>query len=149
MKANDTGLLAQNEWKRLSIRFPGMYTDDFVVMPDHIHGIIVFVGAMQEVSRSSNNFPVASPSQIDEKSRRLGTIIGAYKSTVARLINGLRHTPGAPVWQQNYYEHIIRDEIEFINIQNYIEENPSRWGEDQTHLTWPSDYPYKGETGFT
>ncbi|NTW44594.1 MAG: transposase, partial [Anaerolineaceae bacterium] len=74
MKANDTGLLAKNEWKRLSIRFPDMCKNDFVVMPEHIHGIIIL-------------------EPVDEKTRRLGIIIGAYKFTVARLINGLRHTP--------------------------------------------------------
>jgi REP element-mobilizing transposase RayT len=122
MRANDAGLLAQNEWKRLSIRFPGMYTDDFVVMPDHIHGII----ALESVI---------------EKSRRLGTIIGAYKSTVTRLINGLHHTPGAPVWQRNYFEHIISNEKDFNKIQTYIEENPSKWGENLIHLNYPSNIP--------
>ena len=141
MKANDAGLLAQNEWKRLSIRFPAVYTDDFVVMPDHIHGIIVLVGAKQEVSRSSNIFPIASPSLIDEKTRRLGTIIRAYKSTFARLINGLRHTPGAPVWQRNYYEHIISSEKDFNKIQTYIIENPSRWRETLMHPKYPSNNP--------
>ena len=99
-----------------------MYTNDFVVMPDHIHGIIAL-------------------EPVDEKSRRLGIIIGAYKSTVARLINGLRQTPGAPIWQRNYYEHIISNEKDFIKIQTYIEENPSRWGENLMHPNFPSNIP--------
>lgn len=99
-----------------------MYTDDFVVMPDHIHGIIAL-------------------ESVDEKSQRLGIIIGAYKSTVARLINGLRHTPGAPIWQRNYYEHIISNEKDFIKIQTYIEENPNRWGENLMHPNFPSNIP--------
>ncbi len=85
-------------------------------MPDHMHAIIILDPA-------------------DGKSRLLGTIIGSYKSTVARLINGLRHTQGAPVWQRNYYERIIRNETEFINIRNYIEDNPRRWGEDHVSLS--------------
>jgi REP element-mobilizing transposase RayT len=63
----------------------------------------------------------------------LGTIIGAYKSTVTRILNGLRRTPGAPVWQRNYYEHIIRNETEFNHIWDYIDDNPQSWAEDQLH----------------
>ncbi|PKN86592.1 MAG: transposase [Chloroflexi bacterium HGW-Chloroflexi-8] len=130
MKVNDTGFVAQIEWKKLSFRFSGISIDNFVVMPDHMHAIIVLVGAKPEKTHSSDSPSFASPVQVDEKPHPLGTIISSYKSTVARLINGLRHTPGAPVWLRNYYEHIIRSEKEFENIRSYIEDNPRRWGED-------------------
>jgi REP element-mobilizing transposase RayT len=58
-------------------------------------------------------------------------IIGAYKSTTTRLINGLRHTPGLPIWQRNYYEHIIRDEESYFRIAEYILDNPLKWAEDE------------------
>ena len=54
-------------------------------------------------------------------------IVGAYKLTKARLINGLRWTPGAPVWQRNYYEHILRDQSEWNAIRTYIHNNPFKW----------------------
>lgn len=57
----------------------------------------------------------------------LGTIVGAYKSTTARIINGLRHTPGAPVWQRNYYEHVIRNDKDLDRIRQYIQANPLNW----------------------
>lgn len=65
----------------------------------------------------------------------LGVIIGAYKSTTARLINGIRRTPGAPVWQRNYYEHIIRDESEWVRIRAYIQANPANWPQDRENLS--------------
>jgi putative transposase len=60
----------------------------------------------------------------------LGTIVGAYKSTTARIINGLRHTPGVPVWQRNYYEHVIRDDEELDRIRRYVQANPINWQAD-------------------
>ncbi|HJW89745.1 MAG TPA: hypothetical protein VJ436_03790 [Anaerolineales bacterium] len=63
----------------------------------------------------------------------MGAIVGAYKSTTARLINGLRQTPGAPVWQRNFYEHIIRDHQEWGRIRAYIEANPLNWETGQEY----------------
>jgi len=60
----------------------------------------------------------------------LGAVIGNFKSVTARRINRVRKTPGAPVWQRNYYEHIIRNERELNAIRQYIRDNPARWAED-------------------
>ena len=60
----------------------------------------------------------------------LSEIVRAFKSFSARRINAVRRTPGIPVWQRNYYEHIIRNEIEWERIRLYIQENPRRWQED-------------------
>ena len=60
----------------------------------------------------------------------LGAIVGNFKSVTARRINRLRHTPGAPVWQRNYYEHIVRDERALNAIRQYIADNPARWAWD-------------------
>ena len=64
----------------------------------------------------------------------MGAIIGQIKSVVAKQINALRNTPGVPVWQRNYYEHIIRDNESLTRIRQYIVENPARWAVDR-------DYP--------
>ncbi len=74
-------------------------------MPNHIHGIVVIVGA-------------------------LGAIIGSFKSAVTKRINELCDTRGAPVWQRNYYEHIIRNEKDLDRIRKYIDANPSNWMQD-------------------
>jgi len=57
----------------------------------------------------------------------LGVIVGNFKSVTARRINRLRRTPGAPVWQRNYYEHVVRDDREMNAIRHYIADNPARW----------------------
>ncbi len=64
----------------------------------------------------------------------LGIYIGAYKSSVARLINNLRHTRGAPVWQRNYYEHVIRNDDDLNQTRRYIQSNPLHWQTDQDDL---------------
>ncbi len=62
--------------------------------------------------------------------RSIGAIVGSYKSVVSKRINELRGTPGAPVWQRNYYEHIIRDASSLNRIREYIANNPARWAQD-------------------
>ncbi|MCX7984388.1 MAG: hypothetical protein N3A63_05755, partial [Bacteroidetes bacterium] len=102
---------------------PNVTLDEFVIMPNHIHGVIIInendiVGAIHEL-----------PLQ-DIKQRRLMTlpkIIGRFKMNVGKHINQLRNTPGIPVWQRNYYEHIIRNEKELNTIREYIINNPLQW----------------------
>jgi REP element-mobilizing transposase RayT len=65
------------------------------------------------------------------KSGSLGAIIGSYKSAVTRQINTIRNTPGAKLWQRNYYEHIIRGENELNQIRAYIVQNPAKWEFDR------------------
>jgi len=239
MKCNRFGFLAENEWRRLSVRFPGIQLDEFVVMPNHLHGIIIIVGdhpvganvvgarqkenstsgrvgasrvgARQKENSTSGSSFLASPLLSDTASSlpatasslpatasplpatasplsdtasslpdtasslpdtaaplsdttaplsdtaapllsdtaaplpataaplplanhptpppsgSLGNMVGAFKSTSARLINGLRRTPGASIWQRNYYERIIRDQDEWQRTRTYIQTNPANW----------------------
>jgi putative transposase len=70
----------------------------------------------------------------------ISEIIRGFKSFSARRINRIRRTPGFSVWQRNYYEHIIRDEIAFQNIRQYIRNNPKSWTQDQLHPDYPSKW---------
>ena len=63
----------------------------------------------------------------------LGAIVGNYKSITARRINRIRGTPAMPVWQRNYWEHVIRNEARWQRIREYIQTNPARWSDDQLH----------------
>jgi len=90
--------------------------DEFVVMPNHIHGVLII---------SEDDSPVgvrhASPLRLPLQPRTtLGTIVGSYKSAVNKRINESRATPGILVWQRNYYEHVIRGERELNAIRAYI-----------------------------
>jgi REP element-mobilizing transposase RayT len=67
----------------------------------------------------------------------LGSIIGQFKSIVTKQINKTRNDPGMPVWQRNYYEHIIRNETEMNRIRQYIINNPSQWDNDENN---PANY---------
>lgn len=69
------------------------------------------------------------------ESGSLGAIIGQFKSVTTKRINRLRTTPGAPVWQRNYYDRIIRDEREYERIHDYIEANPLNWHKDEENPT--------------
>jgi putative transposase len=77
--------------------------------------------------RNASPLPMASGAP----SGSLGAIIGNFKSVTARRVNQIRRTPGAPVWQRNYYEHIIRTERALTAIREYIAGNPARWRLDK------------------
>ena len=64
------------------------------------------------------------------------TIVRSFKSAVTKAINELRDCAGAPVWQRNYYERVIRDENELHAVRQYIENNPTQWAEDKNNLTY-------------
>jgi REP element-mobilizing transposase RayT len=68
----------------------------------------------------------------------LTAIIGQFKPVVSRRINKLRSSPGAPVWQRNYYEHIVRNQVALEKIRHYVANNPARWDADQLHPDNPS-----------
>lgn len=137
MRVNDSGILVENEWRRLGHRFGWVIPDEITVMPNHVHCILFIadhdtVGAGQDDSFRSGESSLAPPLQNSPGS--LGAIIRAYKAITARLINGLRRTPGTPVWQRNYYEHIIRDENEMDAIRRYIQDNPAQWKLDTENV---------------
>jgi len=98
---------------------------NFIVMPNHVHFVIIIsaVGAGLRPARTS---PQAEPNK-----SQLPEIVRALKSFSSRGINKIRQTPGALVWQRNYYEHIIRNEDDLNRIREYIEYNPARWAEDE------------------
>jgi len=108
----NAGLIVQRTWDDLPKHYPGICLDAMVVMPNHVHGIITLIGS---------NHPLTE-------------IVRGFKSFSARRINLVRDEQGRPVWQRNYYEHIIRDEIEFRRIFDYIETNPARWKEDRENV---------------
>jgi REP element-mobilizing transposase RayT len=140
MRLNPYGEIVRDEWLQTANLRSNVELDAFVVMPNHMHGIIGIhanagthgnaaiientgthgnVGAQR--AAPSHNVPAGS----------LGAVVRSYKSAVARRINLLRETPGAPVWQRNYHEHVIRDEKGLNKLREYIQHNPALWAEDQ------------------
>jgi REP element-mobilizing transposase RayT len=133
---NGYGEAVEHEWFLSSEIRPGIQLDAFVVMPNHVHGIVIIgdrVGAHSCAplpSLSHGRAPLRnSPSP--RPPRSLGSFIAGFKSAATKRINEMRRTPGNAVWQRNYYEHVIRDERELDVIRQYCVENPLRWAEDR------------------
>jgi REP element-mobilizing transposase RayT len=76
----------------------------------------------------------------------LPEIVRALKTFSARRINEMRHTPGAPVWQRNYYEHVVRNDGELLRVREYILNNPLDWENDRENLSQPVDFKSAGAT---
>ena len=129
MHLSSIGEIVSRVWANTAIIRPNVHVDVFVVMPNHLHGIIIIDGngRGETVSR-----PDKEISGIQSGS--LGAIIGQIKSISTKNINTHRSSPGAPVWQRNYYDHIIRDEAEMERIYQYILQNPSSWADDPENL---------------
>ncbi len=132
MQLSPYGEIVREEWFRSAEirREIELYPEEFVVMPNHIHGIIWIVeyggpNDSQERVGATGRSPRGPPP------RSLASFIAGFKSAATRRINALRGTPGAPVWQRNYYEHIIRDELALHHIRDYIATNPARWATDR------------------
>jgi len=139
MKLNQYGLVAKQQWEKLPKRFPNIELGAFVIMPNHEHGIIVITDGrgtaenrMGYDGESSRRAPTHEQFQRPVKGS-VPTIIRSYKSSVAYRINLMRGTEGVPVWQRNYYEHIIRNECDLQNTTSYIESNPMMWDEDDNN----------------
>ncbi len=136
MQLNEWGAIVRDKWfKTAQIRpYVQLWEDEFVVMPNHIHGIIWIVDnngivADGDAAAGGNGGKTAPPNNVVPGS--IGAIVRSFKSAVTKRINELRHTPGAAVWQRNYYERIIRDERALNAIRRYIQDNPRRWHMDR------------------
>src|SRR5690348_1307634 len=101
-------------WERLEVHYEQVRTDAFVVMPNHIHGIVFLTTAGE-----------------NRRSPSLPDIVRAFKSFSAREVNAIRGMQGSPVWQRGYFEHIIRNEQSLNRIRQYILANPDRWTFDK------------------
>jgi REP element-mobilizing transposase RayT len=136
MILNEYGKIAANSWQELARHFPHITLGEWVIMPNHVHGIIVIGRGEapaddQSTTTSSDNRRVLRPSPPNGTDPgSVGAIVQNYKSVASRKINKLRSTAGAPVWQRNYWEHIIRNEQAYQRIANYIINNPAQWGAD-------------------
>lgn len=134
MKLNETGTIVQNVWETLIERFPICH-EIYQIMPNHIHAIIVIKNELRAIRESDPDRAIReSPLQyISQKRSLLSQIIGYFKMNSAKQIRKLKNCQHFPVWQRNYYEHIIRNAIELNKIREYIKSNPSMWERDRNN----------------
>jgi REP element-mobilizing transposase RayT len=125
MRPNALGRIVAEEWHRSAEIRREIMLDAFVIMPNHMHGIVhieyTTVGA-------TGRSPLRRP---DPGRYSLSSFVGGFKAATTTQINGLRGTPRQPVWQRNYYEHIIREERDLDPIRDYISANPANWPTDR------------------
>jgi len=138
---NEYGEIIMKCWDTIPSHFVNVGCDEFVVMPNHIHGVIFINNCRGEVSSpfseivATNSKTKTAPIQGREtpppRKITLGQIVAYFKYQSAKRINDISNTPGTPVWQRNYYEHIIRDDRELQAFREYIRYNPIKWNEDE------------------
>jgi REP element-mobilizing transposase RayT len=112
MQLSRYGETVQFNWDTLPKRYSNVDLDAFIIMPNHVHGIII----LKETGKS--------------KTYGLPEVVRGFKTFSARRINQIRCQSGVPVWQRGYYEHIIRTEESLTAIRNYIINNPLCWKKD-------------------
>ena len=154
MRLNALGVIARDEWFRTALMRPyvELFDDEFVVMPNHIHGIIWITNQpdrwgtarrapTDDLQRRAPTDDLQRRAPIDDPTPNLEqfgkpvsgsipTIVRSYKSVVTKNINELRGAPSNPIWQRNYYEHIITTDREYESIVEYIDANPCAWLND-------------------
>jgi len=147
MILNEFGQIAHEEWHKTALIRNEIESGEFVIMPNHIHGIFIIhepVGAYRDTPKGGvgdtpvgayghTPLPETKPATFESPSKTLGAIVRGFKCAVTTQINQKRGTPGRPVWQRNYWEHIIRDEKDLYNAQAYILNNPAQWENDDYH----------------
>jgi REP element-mobilizing transposase RayT len=153
MRLNEIGKIVEEEWLRTAIIRPDIQLDLYVIMPNHIHGIIVLnegrgtlksnnpVGAnCHSPQKETQNNPFNNGAYIDgayndtplrnmfrSPSNTVGAIVRGFKSATTKRINEKRGASGIPFWQRNYYDRVIRSDNELNNIRDYIRNNVLQW----------------------
>lgn len=125
MQLNEAGQVVLQAWQGLTVRFPVIKLDEFVVMPNHVHGIIQIVAVPFMA-------PVSSAPELSGAINRaptLGEIVRTFKAVSTRAIR--QQVLSSFTWQRNYYEHIIRNDNELLKIREYIANNPLQWALDR------------------
>jgi putative transposase len=159
MMLSSFGIVASQQWEKLTKRFKNIELGAYMIMPNHMHGIIVisdgrgtaenpkdFDGESTRRALTMDGRGTAeNPKNLDDESTRraptteqfqkpvkgsIPTIVRSYKSAVSYRINLMRRSDGVPVWQRNYYEHVIRNEKDLQNKTEYIQANPLLWEQD-------------------
>jgi putative transposase len=131
LRINNFGKIVLGFWNDLDHIYSNVRTDAFVVMPNHVHGIIMIeerVGAIHELPLQYRN------QKTKRRQMLIPKMVGRFKMKSSKRINAIRDTSNISVWQRNYHEHIIRDEGSLNRIREYIKNNPLTWNLDKENI---------------
>ncbi len=150
MKLNDAGKLVRKWWTGSTDRFRGIELDEYVIMPNHFHGIIRITsdncrgevtspctpdtpktGGVPCEQQDGETYEMKGGETPPLRKPTIGQIIAYFKYQTTRQINQFRNSTGIPVWQRNYHDRIIRNEKELMKIREYIRNNPMQWDRDK------------------
>jgi putative transposase len=143
LQLNDAGQRIQAIWDQLPQYYPGVETDAFVIMPNHVHGIIALVGVSACADIQSGGQPQGVAPTNDPRPKHdpahvlsLADIVHRFKTlTTKRYVDGVKQFEWnrfeSRLWQRNYFEHVIRNEDSLNRIRAYILDNPARWEFDR------------------
>jgi len=148
-RLNEVGRIVEACWSEIPHHFPNVDLDEYVVMPNHLHGILVLLD--QDCKGTACRAPTAEqftrPTPMS-----IPTIVRSFKAAVTRYVHLTHRLSTASIWQRNYYEHVIRDDRSLDRIREHILTNPLRWaldrenpnrtGEDEFDL-WLSNFDGK------
>jgi len=129
MRQNVLGRLVRTNWMKIPREFAAVELDTFVVMPNHVHGIIQL---HRRVAPDEPQYRLAQFAKPQLAS--ISWIVRAFKATVTREARQILRRPKLAVWQRNYFERIVRDTHEYKEIHRYIQDNPKNWDQDKDNL---------------
>ncbi|MBN1813901.1 MAG: transposase [Anaerolineae bacterium] len=121
------GEIVRAVWDEIPAHFPNVESDILVIMPNHLHGIIIITDAVGAGSPGPPSGAATAPL----RRPTLGQIVAYFEYQSTKRINQQRSTPGIRIWQRNYFEHVVRNERTFDAIRRYIENNPLGWELDR------------------
>ncbi len=149
MVLSEWGQIVEAAWWETGELRDHVALDTHQVMPNHFHGLLWlletphFVGAQRAAPLQNDAAPLPPPLQevtglnINVQPKSLGAVVRGFKSAATNAINQERDAIGAPFWQRNYYDQIIRDEAHLTAVRQYILNNPAHWEADKLHPNAP------------
>ncbi|WP_017301718.1 transposase [Nodosilinea nodulosa] len=166
MQLNALGQIVAEEWLKTPEIRPNFALGEWVVMPNHLHGVVIVRPSNKSNALAEGDIPVrahrsapqppqppqplteilygdlpaegdipvrahrSAPQPLQRRAQSISSFVAGFKAAATKRINLYRNAPGTPVWQRNYYEHIIRSEASLERIQHYIQNNPATWYQD-------------------
>ena len=127
MVLNEVGRTVEEEWTKTPSLRSEVTIDAFVVMPNHLHGVLVFDDSNPDAAKGDT---IQSTRFVRHK-RSIGSVIAGFKSATTKRINIARNSPRQPVWQRNYHDQVIRGEPHLDHVRQYIAANPANWTKDE------------------
>ena len=134
VKLSPVGEIVKDVWEEIPPHFVQVELDGFVVMPNHMHGIIWIKEDSSIRVGAQHAAPLPKTNRLNVKPGSLSAIVRSFKSAATKRINAIGSDACERVWQRNYYEHIIRDDEDLNNHRRYILDNPLKWALDEYYL---------------